>query len=137
MSFSVQRSAKLTISSSRSNSNIHRVVPPPPPQDVHTRWSLVYFIRPAFDADLYPLVNLSSKIADAAAKHPVMSKMEKGVTAGQWFKRRIINQRAANRKGPETWEQSRGTERESGRAPRRRAVLKLTSCFFVDTPLAA
>lgn len=96
-----------------SNSNIHRVVPPPPPQDVHTRWSMVYFIRPSFDASLYPLVDLSPKIAEAASKHPTIGKMEKGITAGQWFKRRIANQRVANRKGPETWAQSRGTERKT------------------------
>ncbi|ORY79744.1 Clavaminate synthase-like protein [Leucosporidium creatinivorum] len=92
------------------NSNIHRVVPPPPPQDVHTRWSLVYFIRPAFNAALFPLSDLSPKIAEAASQHPTISKMEKGVTAGQWFKRRVAGQRAANRKGPESWGQSRGTE---------------------------
>lgn len=80
---------------------------------------MVYFIRPSFDASLFPLVELSPKIADAASKHPTIGKMEKGVTAGQWFKRRIANQRAANRKGPETWAQSRGTERE---LPRRSAL---------------
>ncbi|KAK4053174.1 hypothetical protein OIV83_001909 [Microbotryomycetes sp. JL201] len=92
------------------NSNIHRVVPPPAPQDKYTRWSCVFFIRPYFDAELYPLSDLSPRIKEAAEKHPTMSKLERGITAGDWFKRRIINQRAANRKGPETWQASRGTE---------------------------
>jgi hypothetical protein len=73
--------------------------------------SCVYFIRPYFDAILTPLSDLSPKIAAAAAESPVLSKMEKGVTAGDWFKRRVTNQRAANRKGPESWAASRGTER--------------------------
>lgn len=38
--------------------------------------------------------------------------MDQGITAGQWYKRRIAGQRVANRKGPESWAQSRGTERE-------------------------
>ncbi|KAK4053176.1 hypothetical protein OIV83_001911 [Microbotryomycetes sp. JL201] len=92
------------------NSNIHRVIPPPAPQDKYTRWSCVFFIRPYFDCPLEPLSSLSSKIAQNAANHPSISKLEKGVTAGDWFKRRIFNQRVANRKGPETWQASRGTE---------------------------
>lgn len=73
---------------------------------------MVYFIRPSFDANLFPLVELSPKIAEAAEKHATIGKMEKGVTAGQWFKRRIAGQRAANRTGPESWNKSRGTERK-------------------------
>lgn len=90
----------------------HRVVPPPPPQDKYTRWSSVFFLRPAFEHELYPLGELSPKIAAAQAAHPTMSKLEKDITAGQWFKRRVVGQRAANRKGPEDWLKSRGTERE-------------------------
>lgn len=95
-------------------SNIHRVVPPPGEQRKFTRWSLVYFIRPAFDTPLYPLANLSSIIAKAVEENPVMKAMDssKGETAGSWFKRRITMQRVANRdKG--SWADSRGTERES------------------------
>jgi hypothetical protein len=42
-----------------------------------------------------------------------MQALPKGETAGSWFQRRIKLQRAKNRTGPETWAQSRGTERES------------------------
>lgn len=41
-----------------------------------------------------------------------MQALPKGETAGSWFKRRIALQRVKNRKGPETWKESRGTERE-------------------------
>lgn len=83
------------------------MIPPPAPQDQFTRYSLVYFLRPFFDADLSPLSDLSPKIADSAAKHPTISKLEKGITAGDWFKRRIAGQRVKNNI---PWEKSRGTE---------------------------
>lgn len=88
----------------------HRVIPPPPPQHKYTRWSAVMFCRPNAEADLYPLINLSPKIAEAAATNPVMSQMEKGITAGGWYKRRIAGQRVKN---GISWNLSRGTERES------------------------
>lgn len=93
-------------------SNIHRVVPPPGEQRKFTRWSLVYFIRPAYDTPLYPLVSQSSLIAQAVEKDPVMKAMDptKGETAGSWFKRRILMQRVNNR-NLGTWADSRGTER--------------------------
>ncbi|GAA6011324.1 hypothetical protein JCM10207_008300 [Rhodosporidiobolus poonsookiae] len=91
-------------------SNIHRVVPPPPPQNTSARWSLVYFIRPGYANELYPLVDRSPVVAAHAASDPAMQRLERGATAGEWFKRRVVKQRAANRKGPETWAESRGTE---------------------------
>ncbi|KAM0756384.1 Clavaminate synthase-like protein [Meredithblackwellia eburnea MCA 4105] len=91
-------------------SNIHRVVTPPSPQNTFTRYSLVFFLRPFFDAPLEPLSNLSAIIKDAADKNEAIQSMEKGATAGSWYKRRISKQRVANRKGPETWGESRGTE---------------------------
>ncbi|PRQ78046.1 Clavaminate synthase-like protein [Rhodotorula toruloides] len=91
-------------------SNIHRVVPPPPPQDQDERWSLVYFIRPAFAHPLRPLSDQSDLIASHAENDPAMQALPKDATAGDWYKRRIKLQRVANRKGPETWAQSRGTE---------------------------
>ncbi|GJN87342.1 hypothetical protein Rhopal_000291-T1 [Rhodotorula paludigena] len=91
-------------------SNIHRVIPPPAPQNVHARWSLVYFIRPGFDNPLRPLSDKSELIRENAEKDPAMLAMPKDATAGSWYKRRISLQRVANRKGPETWAQSRGTE---------------------------
>jgi isopenicillin N synthase-like dioxygenase len=61
---------------------IHRVVPPPPPQDTSPRWSLVYFIRPGFKNELYPLVDKSEKIKEHAAQDPAMQKLTPGSTAG-------------------------------------------------------
>jgi len=88
-------------------SNLHRVVPPPGAQSNFTRWSLVYFLRPATSAILEPLTQ--SPIVAAASQN---NKLEVGenVTAGEWFARRVKNQRVANRTGPETWRASRGTE---------------------------
>ena len=68
-------------------------------------------LRPYFDAPLEPLSSLSPIIKQFADRNEAMRAMEKGVTAGDWFKRRIQKQRVANRKGPETWSESRGTER--------------------------
>jgi len=92
---------------------IHRVIPPPPPQNKDPRWSLVYFLRPGFDNPLAPLSDKSNIIRQHAEHDPAMQALPKGETAGSWFKRRVTNQRAANRKGPETWAASRGTERAS------------------------
>ncbi|GAA6037219.1 hypothetical protein JCM8097_008627 [Rhodosporidiobolus ruineniae] len=91
-------------------SNIHRVVPPPAPQNEHPRWSLVYFSRPGFDNPLRPLSDKSELIKAHAENDAAMQALPKDATAGQWYKRRIALQRVANRKGPETWAQSRGTE---------------------------
>ncbi|KWU44250.1 Clavaminate synthase-like protein [Rhodotorula sp. JG-1b] len=91
-------------------SNIHRVVPPPPPQNQDERWSLVYFIRPGFNNPLTPLSDKSEIIRAHAEKDAAMQALPKGETAGSWFQRRIKLQRAKNRTGPETWAQSRGTE---------------------------
>ncbi|GAA5873799.1 hypothetical protein JCM8547_005949 [Rhodosporidiobolus lusitaniae] len=91
-------------------SNIHRVVPPPAPQHNFPRWSLVYFIRPGFDNPLHPLTSLSPIIAAHAQNDPAMQALPTNATAGEWYKRRISKQRVANRKGPETWAESRGTE---------------------------
>ncbi|GAA5884412.1 hypothetical protein JCM6882_005241 [Rhodosporidiobolus microsporus] len=91
-------------------SNIHRVVPPPAPQNKYPRWSLVYFIRPGFDNPLRPLSDKSEIIKAHADQDPAMQSIPKDATAGSWYKRRIAGQRAANRKGPESWAASRGTE---------------------------
>ncbi|KAG0654573.1 hypothetical protein C6P46_001594 [Rhodotorula mucilaginosa] len=91
-------------------SNIHRVIPPPAPQDQDERWSLVYFIRPAYDNPLAPLSDQSEIIRKHAEQDAAMQALPKGETAGSWFQRRIKLQRAKNRTGPETWAQSRGTE---------------------------
>ncbi|KAG8219208.1 hypothetical protein J3R82DRAFT_26 [Butyriboletus roseoflavus] len=90
-------------------SNIHRVVPPPGIQGEHERWSLVFFTRPGNSKVLRALVEDSPLIADAVQKHPGRD-FETGSTAAEWFARRVKYQRINNRKGPETWAASRGTE---------------------------
>ncbi|BGP38549.1 hypothetical protein JCM10449v2_002484 [Rhodotorula kratochvilovae] len=93
-------------------SNIHRVIPPPAPQNLHARWSLVYFLRPGFDNPLRPLSEQSELIRAHAEQDPAIKALPTDATAGSWYKRRIALQRVANRKGPETWAASRGTEHD-------------------------
>ncbi|VDC01153.1 unnamed protein product [Peniophora sp. CBMAI 1063] len=88
-------------------SNIHRVVPPPKDQAAHERWSVVFFTRPGESQLLRPLQSESALIAEAAKNRP---ELFTDATAGEWYVRRITNQRLKNRKGPETWAASRGTE---------------------------
>jgi len=90
-------------------SNLHRVVPPPGYQRSLDRWSLVYFTRPGNSVILRALKEHSQMIAEAVARQPAKF-FETGSTAHEWFARRIKNQRVNNRKGPETWMASRGTE---------------------------
>jgi len=90
-------------------SNIHRVVPPPGIQAEYERWSLVFFTRPGNSKVLRALVNDSPFIADAVQKRPDRN-FDTGSTAAEWFARRVKYQRIKNRKGPETWAASRGTE---------------------------
>ncbi|KAF8871423.1 Clavaminate synthase-like protein [Gymnopilus junonius] len=95
-------------------SNLHRVIPPPSTQANTVRWSLVFFSRPGNSSVLRALVEGSDKIANAVASSKEGEdgkKFDTGSTAEEWFARRIKNQRIANRKGPETWMASRGTER--------------------------
>ncbi|KAH7914520.1 hypothetical protein BJ138DRAFT_362550 [Hygrophoropsis aurantiaca] len=91
------------------NSNIHRVVPPPGPQGEFERWSLAFFLRPGNSRILRALVEDSPIIAEAVKQRPGRN-FEPGETANEWRARRVRNQRIKNRKGPETWAASRGTE---------------------------
>ncbi|KAG2022360.1 thymine dioxygenase [Coprinopsis cinerea AmutBmut pab1-1] len=92
-------------------SNLHRVLPPPGSQANSQRWSLAYFTRPGNSVLLQPLMDESSMISNAVntvgETHGLVTG---GQTAGEWFARRIKNQRLDNRKGPETWKASRGTD---------------------------
>jgi len=90
-------------------SNLHRVLPPPGVQSNLERWSIVFFTRPGNSVVLRALVDESQMIDHAVAGTPE-KKFETGSTALDWFSRRIRNQRINNRKGPETWMASRGTE---------------------------
>jgi isopenicillin N synthase-like dioxygenase len=98
------------------HSNIHRVFPPPGAQAGFERWSQVFFTRPGNSVVLRPLSDESPLIAEAVGKltEERRAALNPGVTAHDWFARRIKNQRIKNRKGPETWIASRGTEQ--GRA---------------------
>ncbi|GJE97272.1 clavaminate synthase-like protein [Phanerochaete sordida] len=91
-------------------SNLHRVVAPPGAQAAYTRWSLVFFTRPADGVPLRALAEHSSKIAAAVAAAPDPARWASRETAGEWYARRTRNQRVNNRTGPETWRASRGTE---------------------------
>ncbi|KII93105.1 hypothetical protein PLICRDRAFT_151562 [Plicaturopsis crispa FD-325 SS-3] len=90
-------------------SNMHRIVAPPGEQGKYNRWSLAFLSRPGDSVPLRALVEDSPIIAEAAAARP-QQNFETGSTAGQWFARRVRNQRLDLRKGPETWNASRGTE---------------------------
>ncbi|GJE97255.1 clavaminate synthase-like protein [Phanerochaete sordida] len=98
-------------------SNLHRVVTPPGAQAAHERWSLVFFTRPNNSAPLRALAAASPRVAAAVAAAPDPATFETGVTAREWFARRIKNQRIKNRTGPETWRASRGTEHSEQQAP--------------------
>jgi len=90
-------------------SNLHRVVPPPGEQGKYERWSLVFFTRPGASQILEPIKE--SKMVTESASNPENARFNTGgTTSGEWFARRIKNQRVNNRTGPETWRASRGTE---------------------------
>ncbi|KAI0922248.1 hypothetical protein AcW2_006995 [Taiwanofungus camphoratus] len=93
-------------------SNLHRVVPPPGAQSALERWSLVFFTRPGRSVLLNALSDESAMIADAVSEAPNANIYHSGQTAGEWFTRRIKNQRTKNQKGVETWRASRGTEHQ-------------------------
>ena len=65
-------------------SNIHRVVPPPPPQDGMVRNSLVYFSRPE---DAVVLRRLKGGLIDA---QPKIDTQESEMTAQEWTLRRSV-----------------------------------------------
>lgn len=80
-------------------SALHRVVPPPGPQAAHARWSLVFFTRPASDEPLRVLADESELVRERVKRmdEEERKRYEPGVTASEWFARRIRNQRIKNR----------------------------------------
>ncbi|KAH9932074.1 Clavaminate synthase-like protein [Epithele typhae] len=92
-------------------SNLHRVMPPPGPQARFERYSVAFFTRPNNDVVLRPISEHSALIAQAATRHP-REEFSTGATAGEWTARRIRKLRLKNRKGPETWAESKGTEHQ-------------------------
>ncbi|EJD06909.1 Clavaminate synthase-like protein [Fomitiporia mediterranea MF3/22] len=91
-------------------SNMHRVVPPPGEQCRYARWSAVFFSRPASNCPLRALEGTVIKETLAQISPEQRAKFNSGVTQGEWYTRRVDNQRAKNRTGPETWRASRGME---------------------------
>ena len=71
---------------------------PPGEQRRYTRWSLVFFTRPGKSMVLEPMTDFSVMVAEAARKPENARLQTGGVTAGEWFARRIKNQRVKNRK---------------------------------------
>lgn len=87
-------------------SNLHRVVPPPKSQSGYDRWSLVFFTRPGNSAILSALQGESEMIREAvlsANEGGEKGKYETGVSSGEWFARRIKNQRIKNRTVSAVW----------------------------------
>lgn len=70
--------------------------PPPKEQGKYERWSLVFFTRPGNSIELCALSDQSALIAEAEARAPE-GRFQTGVTAYEWFTRRIKNQRINNR----------------------------------------
>ncbi|KAL0574773.1 hypothetical protein V5O48_007184 [Marasmius crinis-equi] len=86
---------------------------------LHNRLGGLQVLPPGIDewqyVRLLSLSALSPTIAEAVERNTDKKKLDTGgVTAWEWFARRIKNQRIKNRKGPERWEASQGTEQ--GRA---------------------
>ncbi|TFY81439.1 hypothetical protein EWM64_g2570 [Hericium alpestre] len=69
-------------------------------------------MRPSNDVLLEPLVEESDVIKAAVHAAPE-GKYATGVTAEEWFRRRVSGRRAKNYAGPEAWKASRGTEDQS------------------------
>jgi len=90
-------------------SSLHRVARAPGDQGLHERFSIVFFHRPGNSRVLRAFTEDSSLIADAVRTRPDFN-FNTGQTAGEWLTRRIKNVNIKNRKGPETWAASRGTE---------------------------
>lgn len=70
--------------------------PPPGEQAYLERYSLGYFMRPADNALLRPLSDLSPMIREAADKNKD-KKYDTGCTAQEWISRRVKFQRVNNR----------------------------------------
>ncbi|OBZ78816.1 hypothetical protein A0H81_01371 [Grifola frondosa] len=92
-------------------SNLHRVMPPPGAQSRYERYSVTFFTRPQNSVILRALSEHSQMIAEAVAKAP-REEFDTGATAAEWVARRIRKLRLRNRKGPETWYASMGTEHQ-------------------------
>lgn len=88
------------LSSGILRSNLHRVVPPPGAQATSgPRWSLVFFTRPGNSVKLEALREDSTLIRETVDGMDAEGKQKflPGVTASEWFARRIKNQRMKNR----------------------------------------
>lgn len=86
-------------------SNLHRVVSPPGLQASETRYSLVYFSRPEHDVILRRLKGglIDEQMTSRADD-------EEGVKSKDWLLRRAMGRKIEFFKGPESWENAKGTE---------------------------
>lgn len=92
-------------------SNVHRVMPPPGAQAQFERYSISFFTRPRNSVILRAQREHSDMVAKAVASAPD-GAFETGSTSAEWISRRIRKLRLNNRKGPETWYASMGTEHD-------------------------
>ncbi|CCL98143.1 uncharacterized protein FIBRA_00137 [Fibroporia radiculosa] len=90
-------------------SSLHRVMPPPGAQSRFERYSIAFFTRPRDSVVLRALKEHSHVVAGACARAPPRA-VDTGSTSAEWISRRIKKLRLNNRKGPETWYASMGTE---------------------------
>jgi isopenicillin N synthase-like dioxygenase len=86
-------------------SNLHRVVSPPGLQASETRYSLVYFSRPEHDVTL-------RRLKGGLVDEQIVSgeEAEEGVKSKDWLLRRAMGRKIEFFKGPESWENAKGTE---------------------------
>jgi len=86
-------------------SNLHRVVSPPGLQANETRHSLVYFSRPEHDVILR---KLEGGLIDEQGLSDGTN--EESICAKDWLLRRAMGRKIEFFKGPESWENAKGTE---------------------------
>lgn len=94
-------------------SALHRVLPAPGEQAYHTRWSVVFFLRPGGDIMLHALTEESSTVADAIAcmTEEDRKKFYPNQTASEWHARRVKGRKvASNKKKSDSYQNSAGME---------------------------
>ncbi|KZP01734.1 oxidoreductase [Calocera viscosa TUFC12733] len=97
--------AMVVFSKGLLRSNLHRVITPPGEQANVTRYSLVYFCRPENAVVMKALKGGILDQLDTGAKDDVP-----GESSAEWMKRRHLGRKLEYFKGPETWDNARGTE---------------------------
>lgn len=79
-------------------SNLHRVVPLPDIQAAYDRWSVGYFSRPNHNVYLHALEESDAVRGAVTCMSPnERARYEPNVTQGEWYTRRMYNERLKNR----------------------------------------